>query len=176
MSRIDYDLTRIRAIVFDVDGVLSPSTVPMSADGVPMRMANLKDGYAMQLAVKAGLHLCIITGANVPSIPGRFKPIGIKDEDIFMKAADKLPILERWMADNSYSAAEVAYVGDDIPDIPSLEAVGLSVAPRDAADDVKSRAGFITRADGGYGVARELIEEVLKAQNLWLTADKAFGW
>lgn len=176
MSRIDYDLTRIRAVVFDVDGVLSPSTVPMSAEGVPMRMANLKDGYAMQLAVKAGLHLAIITGANVPSIPGRFKPIGLKDEDIFMKASEKLPILTKWMADNSYESSEVAYVGDDIPDIPALEAVGLSVAPRDAADDVKSRVRFISRADGGYGVARELLEEILKAQHLWLTSDKAFGW
>ena len=176
MSRIDYDLTRIRAIVFDVDGVLSPSTVPMSAEGVPMRMANLKDGYAMQLAVKAGVHLCIITGANVPSIPGRFKPIGLRDEDIFMGSSEKLPILLKWMSDNGYTPDQVAYVGDDIPDIPPLEAVGLSVAPRDAAEDVKSRVRFISRADGGYGVARELIEEVLKAQNLWLTADKAFGW
>ncbi|MDE6198173.1 MAG: 3-deoxy-D-manno-octulosonate 8-phosphate phosphatase, partial [Muribaculaceae bacterium] len=72
MSRINYDLSKIRAIAFDIDGVLSPSTVPMSADGVPMRMANLKDGYAMQLAVKCGLKIAIITGANVPSIPGRF--------------------------------------------------------------------------------------------------------
>ena len=80
------------------------------------------------------------------------------------------------MSDNGYTPDQVAYVGDDIPDIPPLEAVGLSVAPRDAAEDVKSRVRFISRADGGYGVARELIEEVLKAQSLWLTADKAFGW
>ncbi|MDE6120526.1 MAG: 3-deoxy-D-manno-octulosonate 8-phosphate phosphatase, partial [Muribaculaceae bacterium] len=78
MSRINYDLKKIRAVVFDVDGVLSPSTVPMSADGVPMRMANLKDGYSMQLAIRSGIRLCIITGADVPSIPGRFAPIGIK--------------------------------------------------------------------------------------------------
>ncbi|MDE6134091.1 MAG: HAD hydrolase family protein [Muribaculaceae bacterium] len=174
MSRINYDLKKIRAVVFDVDGVLSPSTVPMSADGVPMRMANLKDGYSMQLAIRSGIRLCIITGADVPSIPGRFAPIGIKD--IFLKSGNKLPILEKWMNENSLRPEEVAYVGDDIPDIPPMQAVGLPVAPRDAAADVKAVARFITGADGGYGVARELLEEIMKAQNLWLSADKAFGW
>ncbi|MDE6120890.1 MAG: HAD hydrolase family protein, partial [Muribaculaceae bacterium] len=101
-------------------------------------------------------------------------PIGIKD--IFLKSGNKLPILEKWMNENSLRPEEVAYVGDDIPDIPPMQAVGLPVAPRDAAADVKAVARFITGADGGYGVARELLEEIMKAQNLWLSADKAFGW
>ena len=120
MSKIDYNLKKIKALAFDVDGVLSPSTIPMSPDGVPLRMANLKDGYAMQLAVKAGLRLAIITGANVPSIPGRFNVIGV--QDIFMSVSDKLPVFEKWLADNNLSPDEVVYAGDDIPDLPVLRA------------------------------------------------------
>ena len=136
MSKIDYNLKKIKALAFDVDGVLSPSTIPMSPDGVPLRMANLKDGYAMQLAVKAGLRLAIITGANVPSIPGRFNVIGV--QDIFMGVSDKLPVFEKWLADNNLSPDEVVYAGDDIPDLPVLRACGLAVAPRDAAAECKA--------------------------------------
>ena len=83
---IPYDLTKIRAAVFDVDGVLSPSTVPMNDAGVPMRMVNIKDGYAMQLAAKKGLKMAIITGADTPSIAVRYNALGIND--VYLKAAD----------------------------------------------------------------------------------------
>jgi len=174
MSAINYDLTKIKAFVFDVDGVLSPSTIPMSPDGVPMRMANLKDGYAMQLAVKKGYKFAIITGADVPSIKGRFGVIGVRD--IFLGAGEKLPILHKWMADNGLSPEEVVYCGDDIPDMPPMRAVGLSVAPRDAADEVKAISAYISHADGGYGVARDIIESVLRVQGQWLTDSKAYAW
>jgi len=174
MSRIDYDLTALRGIAFDVDGVLSPSTVPMDANGVPQRMVNIKDGYALQLAVKMGLDLAIITGADSEAIATRYRALGIRD--IYLKAADKLPILEDWMRRRGLSAHEVAYVGDDIPDIKPMQAVGLPVAPADADADVKMLACFVTKAEGGYGVARELLEEILKARGLWMTHDEAFGW
>ncbi len=111
MSRINYDLTKIKGVVFDVDGVLSPSTVPMSAEGVPMRMANLKDGYAMQLAVKSN-RMAIISGADVPSIRGRFGVIGLTD--IYLGASDKLPVFRKWLESVGLQADEIAYVGDDI--------------------------------------------------------------
>ena len=174
MSRINYNLKKIRAIAFDVDGVLSPSLVPMNEAGVPMRMANVKDGYAMQLAVKAGLKLAIITGADVPSIKGRFSIIGVKD--IFMGVSDKLPVFEQWLADNGLSHEEGAYAGDDIPDLPVLRACGLPVAPRDAANEVKAVAKFITGANGGYGVAREILEEVMRARGIWLDSSNAYAW
>lgn len=174
MSRIDYDLTALRGIAFDVDGVLSPSTVPMDANGVPQRMVNIKDGYALQLAVKMGLNLAIITGADSEAIATRYRALGIKD--IYLKVSDKLPVLEDWMRRRGLSVHEVAYVGDDIPDIKPIQAVGLPVAPADADADVKMLACFVTKANGGYGVARELLEEVLKARGLWMTHDAAFGW
>ncbi len=174
MSKIDYDLTKIKAVAFDVDGVLSPSTVPMDADGEPARMVNVKDGYAMQLAVRNGLKMCIISGAKVETVRERFRKLGL--EDIYLGASHKLPILKEWMERNGLEPEEVAFVGDDIPDIPPMEAVGLPVAPRDAAMEVKAIATFITRADGGYGVARELLEELLKINGHWLDDVKAFGW
>lgn len=174
MSRIDYDLNSLRGIAFDVDGVLSPSTIPMNDEGVPMRMVNIKDGYALQLAVKMGLEIAIITGANTESIAHRYHTLGITD--IYLKAADKLPVLEAWMSRRGLKSHEVAYVGDDIPDILPMQSVGLPVCPADAAYDVKAISCFITKANGGYGVARELLEEVLKARGLWMTHDEAFGW
>lgn len=173
MSKIPYDLTKIRAIVFDVDGVLSPTTVPMSAEGVPQRMANLKDGYSMVTAIRQGLKLAIISGADTRSIIGRFNPIGLTD--IYLGVLEKLPVLKQYMALNDLSAEEVVYVGDDIPDIPCLQHVGLPVVPADGARECKDVARYITLAEGGYGVARELLEEVLKARNLWPVTADAYG-
>ncbi len=173
MSKIPYELSKIKAVVFDVDGVLSPTTVPMSADGVPQRMANLKDGYAMVTAIRKGLKLAIISGADTRSIIGRFNPIGLYD--IYLGVLDKLPVLEKYMAENELNADEVAYVGDDIPDISCLQRVGLGVTPADGADECKMVAKYITSATGGYGVARELLEQILRAQGNWPVVAPAFG-
>lgn len=174
MSKICHDLRSIKGIVFDVDGVLSPSTIPLGSDGVPRRMVNIKDGYALQLAAKCGLKLAIISGADSPGVRERFVGLGIKD--VYMKAGQKLPVLNRWMEENGLIPSEVAYVGDDIPDMECMRAVGLAVAPDDAAFDIKRVAGYISPVKGGYGVARDLIEEILKVRGEWLDNAKAFGW
>jgi 3-deoxy-D-manno-octulosonate 8-phosphate phosphatase (KDO 8-P phosphatase) len=174
MSKIDYDLTKIKAIAFDVDGVLSPSTIPMDENGIPRRMANIKDGYAMQLAVKRGLHMAIITGADTPSVAKRYNMLGI--EDVYLKASMKLPILKEWMSRYGLQPEQVAYVGDDIPDIQAMNYVGLAVAPKDADVEVKRVARFVSTADGGHGVARELLEEIMRAQGCWMSDEHAFGW
>ncbi|MGM9826751.1 MAG: KdsC family phosphatase [Muribaculaceae bacterium] len=174
MSKINHPLTNIRAIAFDVDGVLSPTLIPMNENGVPMRMANLKDGYALQFAVKCGLKIAIISGANTESLRTRYGALGITD--IYLSAAHKLPILQKWMQENGLNPQDVAYCGDDIPDIPPMQVVGLPVAPADAAVEVKQAAGYITSAMGGYGVARELLEQILRAQGKWMQDTKAFGW
>ncbi len=174
MSSINYDLKKIKGIAFDVDGVLSPSTIPLSPEGEPLRMVSIKDGYALQLAVKKGLKIAIITGGSTKAVDVRFRGLGI--EDVYLGASMKLPILHQWMEDNGLEAAEVAFVGDDIPDIQPMEHVGLAVAPSDAAEEVKRVASYISPKMGGYGVARELIEQVMKAKGLWLTDQHAFGW
>ncbi|MCH5346230.1 MAG: HAD hydrolase family protein [Muribaculaceae bacterium] len=174
MSRVDYDLTKIDGIVFDVDGVLSPSTVPMGEDGKPTRMANLKDGYALQHAVKRGLKIAIITGADTPSIVSRYNMLGIND--VYIKASRKLPILKQWITANGLTRERVAYVGDDIPDFECMRHVGLSVAPADAAPEIRDMAVYVSPVVGGYGVARDIIEMVMKARGMWMSTADAFGW
>lgn len=174
MSSINYDLASVKGIVFDVDGVLSPSTIPMGADGTPARMVNIKDGYALQLAVKCGLKIAIITGADTEALKVRYGKLGISD--IYLKAAHKMPVLQEWMQAHSLTPAQVAYAGDDIPDLLPMRHVGLSVAPADAAPEIKAIATYISPVNGGYGVGRDLIEQVLKAQGLWMDNSKAFGW
>ena len=174
MSSINYDLKKIKGIAFDVDGVLSPSTIPLSPEGEPLRMVSIKDGYALQLAVKKGLKIAIITGGNTKAVDVRFRGLGI--EDVFLGSSMKLPILQQWMEDNGLNADEVAFVGDDIPDIQAMQRVGLAVAPADAADEVKRVASYISPKEGGYGVGREILEQVMKAQGLWMSDHKAFGW
>ncbi len=171
---IDYDLTRIRGIAFDVDGVLSASTVPLHPSGEPMRMVNIKDGYALQLAVKHGLQLAIITGADTQAIRVRFETLGV--QDIYVGAAMKLPVLEQWMAKYGLKPDQVAFVGDDIPDLPAMQAAGLAVAPADAASECRQAARYVSPCNGGYGVGRDLLEQVMRAQGLWLDDRHAFGW
>lgn len=174
MSAIDYDLKNIRGVALDVDGVLSPSTIPLGSDGMPRRMVNIKDGYALQLAVKRGLKIAIITGGTSEAVALRYRALGITD--IYQGAGHKLPILEEWMEKEELTAAEVAYMGDDIPDLKCLRHVGLSCCPHDAAHEVLATARYISRFTGGYGCVRDLLEQLLKAQGHWMADDKAFGW
>ncbi|MCM1021602.1 MAG: HAD hydrolase family protein [Muribaculum sp.] len=174
MSKIDYDLTKIKGLVFDVDGVLSPSTIPMGSDGVPSRMVNIKDGYALQLIVKLGYKVAIITGGISEAIHKRFSALGITD--IYMGSSVKLDLLKSWIKQNGLTPEQVAFIGDDIPDLQAMLHVGLSVAPADAATDIKRIAKYISPVSGGYGVARDVIEELLRANGQWLDSANAFGW
>lgn len=174
MSKIAYDLRKIRGVVFDVDGVLSPAIVPLGADGNPQRMANIKDGYALQLAVRQGLELAIISGAAGDGLLARFNNLGINE--VYLKAGVKRELFEEWMQRHGLTPEEVAYVGDDIPDMECMAMAGLGVAPADACREALSVAGYISPEKGGYGVARDLLEEILRAQDKWPHTDKAFGW
>ena len=173
MSKINYDLRKIRGVAFDVDGVLSPSVVPLGADGNPCRMANIKDGYALRLAVRRGLRLCIIRGARGEGIQQRFRMLGI--EDVHLMAGSKIDIFRDWMERCGFTSDEVAFVGDDIPDRECMEAAGLAVAPADACPDIIAAADYVSPCDGGYGVARDLLEEILRAKGEWPVCDVAFG-
>lgn len=174
MSATPHDLTSIRGIVFDLDGVLSPAAVPLDRQGRPVRMADVKDTYAIRLALQCGIHIAVITGAVDPAINRRFARIGLTD--IYTGAADKLVALRSWLDLHHLSTDDIAFVGDDIPDLPPMRLAALSVAPADAAADVRREARYITRAAGGHGVARELIEQILRAKGLWMTSDHAFRW
>ncbi len=173
MSAINYDLRKIRAFIFDIDGVLSCQTINMSFDGEPLRTANIHDGYALHLAVKCGYGVAIITGGNSESVKLRYQSLGIND--IYMKSEIKMIDFEHYINKTGYKPEEIIYVGDDIPDYKVMQAVGLPVAPRNAAPEIKKIAKYISPKDGGYGVARDVIEQVLKVHGHWMS-EKTFSW
>ena len=173
MSSINYDLTRIKAFVFDVDGVLSREVIPLSPDGDPMRTVNIKDGYALQLAVKKGYHVAIITGAYTEAVRVRFSRLGITH--IYLKSAIKIRDYQDFLSKTGVQPEEVMYAGDDIPDYEVMQLAGLPVAPADAAPEIKQIAKYISSRKGGEGVARGVIEQTLKAQGHWM-GQEAFGW
>ncbi|MDR1098094.1 MAG: HAD hydrolase family protein [Tannerella sp.] len=170
---IHYDLKKIKAFIFDVDGVLSSNRIPLATDGDPMRTVNIKDGYALQLAVKKGFEVGIITGGYTEAVRIRYERLGIRH--IYMRSSVKLRDYEKFLILTGLKDEEVMYCGDDMPDYEVMERVGLPVAPADAASEIKHLAKYISARNGGDGVARDIIEQTLKVQGLWMT-DGAFGW
>ena len=173
MSSINYDLNKIKAFVFDADGVLSCDVIPLHPNGDPMRTVNIKDGYALQLAVKKGYQVAIITGGYTEAVRIRFSRLGITH--IYMKSAVKLKDYQDFLEKTGLQSEEVMYAGDDIPDYEVMKLVGLPVAPADAAPEIKRIAKYISHKNGGHGVARDVIEQTMKAQGNWM-GDEAFGW
>ena len=171
---INYDLKKIKAIIFDIDGVLSAETITLSSEGVPLRTVNIKDGYAIQLAMKLGLRIVILTGANVPSIRRRYEGLGV--EDIYIGCAIKIETYESFLQKYHLSDDEVMYMGDDIPDLQVMRRVGCPVCPKDACPEVKAVSLYVSDCIGGHGCGRDVIEQTLRAQGLWVMDEKAFGW
>ncbi len=171
---INYDLRKIRAIIFDVDGVLSRETITLHPGGEPMRTVNIKDGYAIQLAVKMGLRIVILTGGRTEAVRLRYERLGV--EDIFMGCAVKIKTYDEFLKTYGLTDAEVMYMGDDVPDLEILRRVGCPTCPQDACPDVKEACLYVSPYRGGYGCGRDVIEQVLRAQGHWLSSEKAFGW
>ncbi|MDR1747291.1 MAG: HAD hydrolase family protein [Tannerella sp.] len=174
MSSINYDLKKIKAFLFDVDGVLSSDWIPLSGSGDPSRTVNIKDGYALQLAVKLGFQAGIITGACSENIRLRYERLGV--QHIYLCSGVKIRDYDDFLRKTGLNDEQVAYAGDDIPDYEVMKRVGLSVAPASAASEIKAIARHVSPLCGGEGIAREIIEQTLKAQGLWMASEEAFGW
>ncbi len=171
---INYDLTRIRAIIFDVDGVLSSNTIPTSAEGELLRTTNVKDGYAIHLAIRMGIRVAIMTGGITEAIVKRFKNLGL--EDIYIACNFKIDDYHDFMSKYALLPEEVIYVGDDIPDYEVMKEVPCSCCPKDAAPEIQEVSHYISHCNGGEGVGRDIVEQVLRAQGKWMTSSEAFGW
>ncbi|MCK9179474.1 MAG: HAD-IIIA family hydrolase [Bacteroides sp.] len=174
MSTINYDLRKIKAFAFDVDGVLSSEMIPLHPSGEPMRMVNTKDGYAIQLAVKLGYEVAIITGGKTEAVRIRFESLGVKD--IYLGSAIKIKDYEDFKKKRNLKDEEILFMGDDIPDMEVMQVCGLPCAPKDGVPDVKAISKYISHLPGGAGCGRDVIEQVLKSQDNWLASKKAFGW
>jgi len=162
-------LKDISTFIFDVDGVLTDGSVQVTDNGQSLRTFNIKDGYAMQLAVKKGYNLCIISGGDGVAMAKRFLNLGITD--VFLAAGDKVEIFRKFIADKNITAAEVLYMGDDIPDLKVMKLVGLPTCPADAVEEIKAISAFISPYNGGKSAVRDIIEKVMKVQGKWFDAN-----
>ena len=171
---MNYDLNKIKAVIFDVDGVLSTSTISMGPDGQPVRSLNIKDGYAIQLAIKMGLHLAIITGGKTENVRLRYEGLGMKD--VYLGVSMKLEVYEQFKQKYGLKDEEVLYVGDDIPDYEIMQICGLPCCPSDACPEIREISTYVSPCEGGRGCARDILEQILKAQGTWMADRKAFGW
>jgi len=173
MEDLNTLLRGVTTFVLDYDGVLTDGTVYMDLTGEPLRTSNVKDGYALQLASKLGYHLAIISGAFCDNIKKRMNALGV--HDVFVGVPNKVIQLENYLKENNLSPDEVAFMGDDIPDMKVMQRVGVPACPADAAEEIKSISRFISARPGGKGCVRDLIEQTLKAQGRWMTAE-AYSW
>ena len=155
----------IKHFIFDIDGVLTDGSLIVGADGSLMRTMNIKDGYALQLAVKKGYTVSIISGAQGEGLQKRFLGLGI--EDFHLGISDKLQKLEEVQRLSQLDLNKTLYMGDDMPDVDVMKKVGLPCCPADACHEVKAISIYVSSYDGGKGCVRDVIERVLKLNNDW---------
>ena len=165
MKNYKHLLPKIKTFIFDVDGVLTDGKILINSDGELLRSFDTKDGYAMKCALVKGFKIAIITGGRNEAVRERFKELGVID--IYLGAHHKLDAYQDLMDNYDFNPEEILYIGDDIPDIPVMEKVGLGCCPADAASDVKAMADYVSHKKGGEGCVRELIEQVLRVQGKW---------
>ena len=155
----------ISIFVFDVDGVLTDGSVLLLEDGLQARRMNIKDGLALQMAIQNGYKVIIISGGSSEPVFRRLQYLGLKE--IYLGLKDKLKFLDAYLEQNGMRWKEVLYMGDDLPDLPVLEKVGLPSCPADAAIEVKKISHYISPLSGGCGCVRDVIEKVLKLNDHW---------
>ncbi|SFD86582.1 KdsC family phosphatase [Thermophagus xiamenensis] len=165
MTNFKEDLMKVKAFAFDVDGVLSSQVIPLHPTGEPMRTANIKDGFAIQLAVKLGYQVAIITGGKTEAVRKRYINLGV--QDVYMGSSDKIIDFKSWISKHNLNPDNILYMGDDLPDFPVMEKVGVPVCPADAVEEIKSLCKYISHLKGGEGCARDVIEQVLRAHGKW---------
>lgn len=163
----------IKAFVFDYDGVISDGNIWSADDKIIVRSGNVKDGYAIQYALRKGYTVAVLSGGNGTSIQARMKMLGV--EDVYLGSHRKMEIFENFLKDKSLKAEQVLYVGDDIPDYDVMKAVGVAACPADAAEEIKSVADYISHKAGGHGCVRDVIEQVLRLQGQWFH-EEAKAW
>ena len=166
MKNYKEQLKDITTFVFDYDGVMTSGDVLVDGNGVPLRSSDVKDGYALQLAARLGYNIAVITGGYSISIEKRMQMLGVKD--VFVRSANKVEVLQKYMETNNLKPEQIIYMGDDLPDYPVMKMVGLPVCPADAASEIKDISLYISNRNGGKGAVRDIIEQVLKAQDKWM--------
>ena len=163
-------LKDITTFIFDVDGVLTNGEVYVSENGEQSRAFNIRDGYAIQLAIKCGYNVCIVSGSRSKSILYRLNGWGV--QDVYLGIHTKIEKIRLYLEERSIIHENVLYMGDEIP---VMKVIGLPVCPIDAAEEIKAISLYISPIEGGKGCVRDVIEKVLKIQGKWMT-EVAFSW
>ncbi len=158
-------LKNVKLFVFDVDGVLTDGSLILLDNGEMARQMNIKDGYALQLAIKHGYEILIISGGSSNAVKIRLQKLGI--QHILLGVIDKKELLLNFISANNFRREEVLYMGDDVPDFLPMQEAGVACAPADAVAEIKSIAHYISPALGGKGCVRDVIEKVLKLNGHW---------
>lgn len=158
-------LNQITTFIFDVDGVLTDGTVHITSTGDMLRTMNIKDGYALKIAVDKGYNVCIISGGSNEGVRLRLKGLGITD--IYLGAHNKIEQLDDYFNKRGVKSENALYMGDDIPDYPVMKGIGLPCCPQDAVPEIKAISKYISHKNGGKGAVRDVIEQVLKVQGKW---------
>ena len=158
-------LADITTFIFDVDGVLTDGTITVTTEGEMLRTMSIKDGFALKTAVDAGFNMCIISGGSNKGVRKRLTGLGLKD--IYLGAHNKIDQLNDYLSSNNIKLENVLYMGDDIPDYPVMQLVGLPCCPQDAVPEIKAISKYISHKNGGKGAVRDVIEQVLKVHGKW---------
>ena len=166
------ELLNIKAFVFDVDGVLSRDTSPLTEEGDPARTANVKDGFAIRNAIEFGYPVAIITGGYIERVRLRYEKLGVKY--FYDRARDKVSCLNDFLEKTGVESKNVLFMGDDLVDYRVMLEAGIPVCPKDAVEDIKKISKYISDKKGGEGCVRDVIEQTLRAQGKWFTEDMLF--
>ncbi|MDB5196434.1 MAG: 3-deoxy-D-manno-octulosonate 8-phosphate phosphatase [Flaviaesturariibacter sp.] len=156
---------KVTTFAFDVDGVLTDGTLLLTSDGLQARQMHIRDGLALQMAIKAGYRVIIISGAYSEPVVKRMHYLGLTD--VFTAIKNKKEFLLNFLSENNIATEQVLFMGDDLPDVPTLQTVGIGCCPADAAAEVKTVSHYISPINGGYGCVRDVIEKVLKLNDHW---------
>lgn len=167
-------LAQITTFVLDFDGVLSDGKIWVLPDGDQVRATNVKDGYALQYALKRGYRVIIISGGTSESMRKRFN--AFRGIEIHLSVSNKMVVFDECLQRHNITPDEILMMGDDIPDCKIMSRCAVKCCPADAAEEVKQLADYISYQKGGEGCVRDVIEQVLKAQGRWMDDEAAYLW
>lgn len=158
-------LNHITTFIFDVDGVLTDGTVTITTKGEMLRRMNIKDGYAIKTAIDQGYNMCVISGGSNEGVRRRLEGLGVTN--IYLGAHNKMDQMNEFLHNYDVKLENVLYMGDDIPDYPTMKLAGLPCCPQDAVPEIKEISSYVSHRNGGKGAVRDVIEQVLKVQGKW---------
>jgi 3-deoxy-D-manno-octulosonate 8-phosphate phosphatase (KDO 8-P phosphatase) len=158
-------MNQITTFIFDVDGVLTDSSVHVTENGEMLRIMNIRDGFAMKAALECGYNVCIISGGKNEGVRIRLRNLGI--HDIHLGSPDKVVTFKEYIELYQIKPENVLYMGDDIPDYHVMQLVGLPTCPQDSSPEIKAISNYISHKNGGKGAVRDVIEQVMKVQGKW---------